>query len=144
MNCFFASWTLFIVFAIRTLTQTMSSKSIYFDSLLALFAYCQHRTSIKEMKISIIIIFESFIKSKAKLACVIGISDVFRGWDIYELILSSFKFFKFLIFNGKLLGLFGVVCRDRFFIEIAIVSISTLNFFLDRFENLRSQCFEEW
>lgn len=137
MNCFFASGAFFIIFAILTFAQSMGCKAWNLDSLFTLITDIEHRTSVKKMKVPVILILEFFIESFTKFTCIFRVGNIFGRWDVNELILSLLELLMFLMLYGNLLRFF-VMSRDWFFIEASIIFTLNLNLFLYWFQDLRA------
>ena len=71
MNCFLASWTLFVVFAICTLPNQMGCECANLNSLSTLATYDKHGARVKVMHIFVILLGKPFINSFTELANMI-------------------------------------------------------------------------
>ena len=119
----------------------MSCKPWNFNSLLTFFTNIEHGTSIKKMKISVVLIFKHFVESFTEFAGILRIWNIFGRRNINKLVLCFLKFFMFLMFNRNLLSFF-IMRWKRFFIKPSIISISTLNLLFYWFEYLWAKGFE--
>lgn len=96
------------------------------------------------MQIFVILILELFIESLAKLTYVFWVSHCFWWGNFDKLVLCGLELFS-LIFYWYFLRLSFFVSRKRSFIMIAVILPSTLvEFFLYRFNYLRSKSLQKW
>jgi hypothetical protein len=143
-NSLLAPGTLFVVLAILTLPNLVGCINRHFDGLFAFFTNHQHRTSVVQVQIFVILILELFIESLAKLTYVFWVSHCFWWGNFDKLVLCGLELFS-LIFYWYFLRLSFFVSRKRSFIMIAVILPSTLvEFFLYRFNYLRSKSLQKW
>ena len=140
LDCFLASWTLFIVFAIGALSHQMGGECTYFNALIALFADGKHRASIVVVHIFVVLFNKFFIMSFAKLAILFFILKL--GWLFlrnFNKLVPNFQVHRFSSSGGRFTSSFAF---DRFLIIIGIIlSPSIIKFVLDRFDDRRSKIF---
>lgn len=130
MHCLLAPWTFFIKFTFVTLSYLMRSIRRYFDGLIALFAYHEHRTSIKQMKIFVIFNLELLIKSSTKLTHIFWICYCLCLWNFNKLVLCLLKLLSLMLnwYFFSLIWLFTSI--DWSLISIPVIFSSTFMKFL--------------
>lgn len=120
-DCLFASRTLFKIFTIFTFSNLMRRVCADLNCLTTLTADHQHWTSIVQVQVLIILVFEFFIKFTTKITDILGIGYIFWWRHLNKLVLGLLKLFFFMLYRN-FLSLFIRMNWSLFWVTIILAT----------------------